>query len=89
MSLEMTLGMAMVVTMLGTLLAKYVTSNRTVRLRERLADAESELRAARGQLKVIENERAISGRNVNQLERKKERLEKQVQKFKKEIEESN
>jgi len=85
----MTLGMAMVVTMLGTLLAKYVTSNRTVRLRERLADAESELRAARGQLKVIENERAISGRNVNQLERKKERLEKQVQKFKKEIEESN
>lgn len=87
MSVEMTLAIVMVATMLGTLLVKYVTSLRTVRLREHLLAAEAELRHLRSQLKSIENERSISERNVSQLERKKERVEKQIERHKKELSE--
>ena len=87
MSMEIILGSVMIVAMFGTILAKYITSTRIVRLRERLVTSENEQRSARSQLKQAENERSISARNVNQLIRKQQTLEKRIAKYRKEIEE--
>ena len=78
MSVEMTCAIVMVALMFGTMAAKYLTSTRLIRLRDRLAQAESEVRAQRGQLRTVENERDAVLRQENSLNRKKTRLEKRI-----------
>ncbi len=72
-------GLAMVLVMLGAILAKYLAALHLVRLRERLARDEAELRTIRARLQVVENENSIVQRQQRAMSTQKTRLEKRVQ----------
>ena len=74
-----TAGISMVLVMLGAILAKYITAVHLVRLRERLARDEAELRTTRAQLQVVETERSIVQRQEKTMSNQKTRLEKRIQ----------
>ncbi len=85
MSLESIAGIVMVIALMGTVLSKYLCAVRESRLREHLANAESDVRKIRGELKLEEAEFAIVQRKESSLNKQVERLEKRIENNKKEI----
>jgi hypothetical protein len=79
------LGIAMAVSIILVVLAKYFTTVRIQSLKRGLVDSEAASRAARGRLKAAENEKLIAERNEQVAARKKESLEKQIEKLTKEL----
>jgi len=77
------LGLAAVLSLFGVIAAKYLTSVGLQNLRA--SEAESEARRARGQLKAAENEKAVVGRGINTRERKRQALQKAIEKASKEL----
>ena len=85
MSVELITGLVLVAAMLGTVLVKYLTTVRIVRVRERLAEVESEVRGLRSRLKTIMNEMIIAQEKERNVTRQKDRLEKRIPNLEKEI----
>jgi hypothetical protein len=79
------LGIAMAVTIVFVILAKYFTTVRIQTLKRTVVDSETASRAALGRLKAAENEKLIAERNEQVAIRKKEGLEKQIEKLTKEL----
>jgi hypothetical protein len=78
-------GIVAVGILFGVIATKYLTSANIQRLRQKVLEAETEARKARGRLKAAENESAVVGRGVKTEERKKKALEKQIDKYRKEL----
>jgi len=78
MSLEIALGILMVLVMLSTVAAKYFTGTFVVRLKNSIIESDAELRNIRGQLKGLEAEAGIAKRNARTLEKKVTRLETRI-----------
>jgi hypothetical protein len=68
----------MLLGLVAAVLAKYLTSVRTLRLKESLMETEAEARATRGRLKATENEKGIADRNAKGLERQRSLLDKKL-----------
>ena len=67
-----------VVALGSTILVKYLTTVRTIRLREQLLEVEGDLRIVRGKVKQAENQRLIVKRELKQAERQKKALDKRT-----------
>ncbi len=85
MSVELVTGLVLVVAMLASVLVKYLTTIRVVRVRERLASVESEVRTLRSHLKTVTNEKIIAQGKERNVTRRKDRLEKRIPKLDKEL----
>ena len=85
MSVELVTGLVLVVAMLASVLVKYLTTVRIVRVRERLASVESEVRTLRSRLKTVTNEKIIAQGKERNVTRQKDRLEKRIPKLDKEL----
>jgi len=85
MSVELVTGLVLVVAMLASVLVKYLTTVRIVRVRERLASVESEVRTLRSRLKTVMNEKIIAQGKERNVTRQKDRLEKRIPKLDKEL----
>lgn len=84
-SLAGILGMATGIAVILVILAKYFTSARIQALKRYVVEAEEASRLARGRLKAAENEKIVAERNEAVSVRKKENLEKQIEKLNKEL----
>lgn len=80
-----TLGIAMAISIILVILTKYLTTVRIQVLKRTVVEAEAASRAALGRLKAAENEKLIAERNEQVTIRKKEGLEKQIEKLTKEL----
>ncbi|MDA0748115.1 MAG: hypothetical protein O2954_16455 [bacterium] len=78
-------GVIAVVTWFAVIAAKYLTAARLQSLRQRVLEAETEARKARGRLKSAENDHAVAGRGVKTQQRQKKTLERQIEKYRKEL----
>ncbi len=67
------------------ILAKYFTTARIQALTRYVVAAEEASRGARGRLKAAENEKIVAERNEGITGRKKETLEKQIEKLTREL----
>lgn len=67
------------------IVAKYFTTARIEALKRYVVDAEEASRGARGRLKAAENEKVIAERNEGITVRKKESLQKQIDKLTREL----
>lgn len=85
MSVELVTGLVLVVAMLASVFVKYLTTVRIVRVRERLASVESEVRTLRSRLKTVTNEKIIAQGKERNVTRQKDRLEKRIPKLDKEL----
>ena len=83
--MELVAGIIMILAMVSTILSKYLTSARIIRLREAVVEAEVDVRAIRGRLKALENERAVAERNTKAIEKQKGLMEKQIANLEKEL----
>lgn len=79
------LGIVMIVVLFGVIAAKYLTSVRLQQMRQKAVEAEVAARSARGRLKQAENQSGVAGREVKTKQRKRTALEKQIEKYKKEL----
>ncbi len=78
-------GVIAVVALFAVIAAKYLTAARLQSLRQRVLEAETEARKARGRLKSAENDHAVAGRGVKTQQRQKKTLERQIEKYRKEL----
>ena len=78
-------GVFAVIVLFGVITAKYLTTVGLQNLRQRVTEAEAEARKARSQLKAAENEKAMAGRGINTKERKRQTLQKAIEKARKEL----
>ena len=62
----------------STVLVKYLTTVRTIRLREQLLEIEGTLRTVRGKVKQAENQKMVVKRELRQMQRKRKALEKRT-----------
>jgi hypothetical protein len=62
----------------STVLVKYLTTVRTIRLRESLLESEGILRTIRGKVKQAENQRMIVKRELRQAQRQQKSLAKRT-----------
>ncbi len=69
-------GIFIVIALGSTVLVKYRTTVRTIRLRETLIEVETELRTHRGKLKAAQNQKNVLNREVKQAQRQKKALDK-------------
>ena len=76
--MEIFTGIFMVLALMGTVIAKVMTTKMKVRLRNNVVKSEAELRNVRGQLKSLEAENAIIQRKERTLSKQKERLETRI-----------
>ena len=78
-------GLFAVLCLLAVIMAKYLTSAKLQHWRQRVIEAENEARKARGRVKAAENEKGVASRGVSTQERKKKTLERQIDKYRKEL----
>lgn len=64
---------------------KFLTAASLQRIRKRAAEIDTDVRKARGQAKAAEDAKGFAGRGINTKERKKKSLEKQIEKYRKEL----
>ena len=83
--MEIFTGSIMVLALMGTVIAKVMTTRMKVRLRNNVVKSEAELRNVRGQLKSLEAENAIVQRKERTLSKQKERLETRIVNHAKEL----
>ena len=67
------------------ILAKYLTTARITVMKRLLVDSEADSRADQGNMEATENELAVAGQNEQIQAKKKESLEKQIEKLTKEL----
>ncbi len=79
------LSISMAVSIILVILAKYLTTARIQVLKRMAVDSEANSRAALGKMKAAENELAVADRNEQIQVKKKESLEKQIEKLTKEL----
>ena len=78
-------GIFAVVCLFAVIAAKYITAARIQSLRQRVVVAETDARKSRGKLKAVETDSQVAGRGVKTQERQKKTLEKQIEKYRKEL----
>ena len=83
--MELVLGGISVILLFVVIASKYIVSVRMQQLRQRVIEVEVAARSARGKLKQIENQSGMAGREVKTKQRKRQSLEKQIAKYKKEL----
>ncbi len=74
-----------VVALGSTVLVKYATTVRTIRLRETLIEVESELRTERGKLKAAQNQKEVLTRELKKAQRQKKSLDKKSKHYEEEL----
>ena len=65
--------------------AKFLTAASLNKVRKRAAEIDTDVRKARGLAKAAENAKGVAGRGINTKARKKKTLEKQIEKYRKEL----
>ena len=83
--MELALGALAVVLLFLVIAGKYLVSMRMQQMRQRVIEVEVAARSARGKLKQIETQSGVAGREVKTKQRKRQSLEKQIAKYKKEL----
>ena len=83
--MDLILGIVAVVALFAVVVGKYLITMRLQQLRQRVIEAEVAARTARGKLKQIEDQHGAAGREVRTKERKRQNLERQIDKYKKEL----
>lgn len=78
-------GLIAVACLFAVIATKYLTSARLQRLRKRVLEAETEVRKVRGKLKAVETDHAVAGRGVKTQERQRRTLQRQIEKYRKEL----
>lgn len=64
-------GVFVVISLASTVLVKYATTVRTIRLREQLVEVENALRSLRGKFKAAENQKSVLTRELRQTVKQK------------------
>lgn len=83
--MELALGALAVVLLVLVMAGKYLVTMRMQQMRQRVIEVEVAARSARGKLKQIETQSGVAGREVKTKQRKRQSLEKQIAKYKKEL----
>ena len=83
--MELVFGGIAVLLLFIVIAGKYIVSVRMQQLRQRVIEVEVAARSARGKLKQIESQSGMAGREVKTKQRKRQSLEKQIAKYKKEL----
>lgn len=83
--MELGLGVLAVVLLFLVVVGKYLVTMRMQQMRQRVIEVEVAARSARGKLKQIETQSGVAGREVKTKQRKRQSLEKQIAKYKKEL----
>ena len=83
--MDLILGIIALVALCLVVAGKYFTTIRLQHLRQRVMESEVAARTARGKLKQIENQSGLAGREVKTKERERQSLERQIEKYKKEL----
>ena len=83
--MEMILGIFAVASLFVVIIGKYLVTVRLQQMRQKVIESEVATRTARGKLKQIENQSGFAGREVKTKERKKQTLERQIEKLKKDL----
>ena len=76
--MEILAAVFIVVALVATILIKYITTVRTIRLREQLLAVEGDLRAARGKVKLAETQKMAIKRDLRQAQRQMKAVEKRT-----------
>lgn len=79
------LAMVAGVSIILVILAKYFTTARIEALKRYVVEAEEASRGARGRVKAAENEKVVAERNEAVTARKKDALQKQIEKLTREL----
>ncbi len=83
--MEMILGIFAVASLFAVIIGKYLVSVRLQQMRQKVVESEVAARTARGKLKQIESQSGFAGREVKTKERKRQTLERQIEKLKKDL----
>ena len=83
--MDITLGIIAVFLLFAVITGKYLVSMRVQKMRQKVVEVEVAARTARGKLKQVENQSGLAGREVKAKERKRQNLERQIEKLKKEM----
>ncbi|MBT4140778.1 MAG: hypothetical protein HOE48_22895 [Candidatus Latescibacteria bacterium] len=83
--MELGFGVLAVVLLFLVVVGKYLVTMRMQQMRQRVIEVEVAARSARGKLKQIETQSGVAGREVKTKQRKRQSLEKQIAKYKKEL----
>jgi len=83
--MELALGALAVILLILVVAGKYLVTMRMQQMRQRVIEVEVAARSARGKLKQIETQSGVAGREVKTKQRKRQSLEKQIAKYKKEL----
>lgn len=86
MTLDIALGILMVIGLLSTVAAKYLTATFVVRMKDAVGKSDAELRVMRGQLKGLKAEAGIAKRKTRTLEKQVNRLETRIANHHEELE---
>ena len=81
----MLFGVFAIVALFALVAAKYLTSVRLQNMRKHVVQAEVAARSARGKLKAVEHDSGFAGREVKAKQRKRQTLERQIEKYKKDL----
>jgi len=83
--MEIILGVITVAFLFLVIAGKYFVTMRLQQLRQRVIEAEVAARTARGKLKQIETQSGMAGREVKTKQRKRQSLERSIEKYRKEL----
>lgn len=83
--MDVILPIVALVSLFLVIAGKYFVTVRLQQLRQRVIESEVAARSARGKLKQIEQQTGMAGREVKTKERKRLSLERQIDKYKKEL----
>lgn len=81
----MTLGTIAIVALFGIVVTKYLTTIKLQRLSKKVLETETEVRKAKGALNVAERTKTMEDGDLKIDERRKQTLERQIDKYKKEL----
>jgi hypothetical protein len=74
-----------VIALIAVVAAKFITAASIQSIRKRAAEVDTDVRKVRGQAKQAQQANGLAGRGVNTKARKKKLLEKQIEKYRKEL----
>tara|TARA_Y100000588_G_scaffold390959_1_gene498159 strand:+ start:1600 stop:1866 length:267 start_codon:yes stop_codon:yes gene_type:complete len=75
----------LVIALASTVGVKYGTTVRTIRLREKLIEAESTVRTARGKFKGAQKQKEALSHELKQAQHQKKTLDKKAKRFEEEL----
>ena len=83
--MDLIAGIFIVIALASTVVVKYATTVRTIRLREKLIETEGALRTHRGKLKAAQNQKDVLTRELKQAQRQKKALDKKAKHYENEL----